>query len=90
MPKALAKNVRLNSRRDLQLAWVLSENIDRIRTMRGLSLRDLAKLTGDSKATIARICDVDARRIHQPRIGVVVRLAEALNVTIDRLLIPPK
>lgn len=50
MPKALAKNVRLNSRRDLQLAWVLSENIDRIRTMRGLSLRDLSKLTGDSKA----------------------------------------
>jgi hypothetical protein len=42
------------------------------------------------QGTIARICDVDARRIHQPRIGVVYRVAEALNVTIDRLLIPPK
>ena len=90
MPKVIAKNVRLNPRRDMQLAWILAENVDRIRTMRGLSLRDLSELTGDSKATIARLCDVDARHTHQPRIGVVYRVAEALGVTVDRLLFQPK
>jgi transcriptional regulator with XRE-family HTH domain len=90
MPKVIAKNRRLNTRRDTQLAWILAENVDRIRTMRGLSLRDIAKITGDSVATINRLCDVDARHTHQPRLGVVVRLAEALGVTVNALIAPPK
>ena len=72
------------------LAAVIAENVDRLRTRKNLSLGDLAKRTGDSKGTIARVADTDSKMPYPTRIGVVVRLAEALGVTVNALIAPPK
>jgi transcriptional regulator with XRE-family HTH domain len=88
--KTVARNKRLNVRRDREIAAIVAENVDRLRTMRDLSLRDLSKLTGDSVATLARVASVDSRDPYPTRMGVIVRLAEALGVTVNALLIRPK
>lgn len=60
----------------------IGRNVCRLLEMRGLSRRDLAKRTGDPVATVSRV----AAGSHTSQAGVVVRVAEALGVTVDRLL----
>lgn len=62
----------------------IATNVARLLEVRGMSRRDLAKVTGDPHATIARV----ACGKHTAYTGVVVRVAEALGVTVDRLLWP--
>lgn len=63
-----------------RIAW----NLTAILEEREMSRRDLAKITGDSVASIARV----AAGTHATSIGCVARIAEALRIKIDRLLQP--
>jgi transcriptional regulator with XRE-family HTH domain len=61
----------------------IAENVTYYLEVRGLSRRDLAKKTGDSPSSIARV----ASGKHTAGAGVVVRVADALGVSVDRLLV---
>ena len=52
---------------------------------RGLIQSDLVKLTGEPVMTISRVC----RGQNVPRATLAAKLAEALDVSIDRLLAQP-
>ena len=69
---------------DNDAASFVAANLRRLLESRGLSMRGLARLTGD---TPMRISDIASGR-HVPSIGVVHRIAEALDVTIDALVRP--
>ena len=59
----------------------IAENLRRILQDRGLTQVSLASMSGDTEMTISRVC----RGICTPGVGVIVRIAEALDVSIDRL-----
>jgi len=63
----------------------LAENLCRILAERGISQRGLAAMTGDPVMTISRVC----RGENLVRAGVRGRIAEALDVSADRLMGPP-
>lgn len=63
----------------------IAANLQRILLSRGLTQTDLARATGDPVATISRIY----KGQNQPLAGVLARIAEALDVSVDRLLSPP-
>jgi|688.fasta_scaffold1536485_1 transcriptional regulator with XRE-family HTH domain len=69
---------------DLEVRKRIAANVTNLLEVRGLSRRDLAKKTGDAPATVARV----AQGKHTAQAGVVVRVADALGVTVDRLLVP--
>jgi transcriptional regulator with XRE-family HTH domain len=51
----------------------------------GMSLRELARTTGDSPMTLSNILNAK----HVPGVSVLARVAEAFGVTIDDLLKSP-
>jgi len=63
----------------------LTANLTRLMVQRQINQADLARLTGEPIMTISRVC----RGQNVPRATVLARLAEALDVSIDRLLGPP-
>jgi transcriptional regulator with XRE-family HTH domain len=63
----------------------LSENLARLLADRGWSQSELARRTTDHVMTISRIC----RGQNAPTAGVLARIAEALDVSIDRLVSQP-
>jgi transcriptional regulator with XRE-family HTH domain len=63
----------------------LAANARRLRLARGMSLRDLAEETGSSKALLSQI----ERGVANPTIGVLTRIADALDVTVHELLRSP-
>ena len=63
----------------------LASNLQRILSERGLTQSDLARMTGDPVMTISRIY----RGQNQCLAGVLARIAEALDVSSDRLLSTP-
>jgi transcriptional regulator with XRE-family HTH domain len=67
---------------DLEIRRAIAVNVTNLLEVRGWSRRDLAKVTGDPVATVARV----AQGKHTSQSGVVVRVADALGVTVDRLL----
>lgn len=71
---------------DRDIREMIAFNVTNLLAVRGLSRRDLAKRTGDPVATVARV----AQGKHTAQTGVVVRVADALGVTVDRLLTPPR
>lgn len=69
---------------DREIRSRIAANVTNLLEVRGWSRRDLAKATGDCVATVARV----AQGKHTSQAGVVVRVADALGVTVDRLLRP--
>lgn len=67
---------------DHETKITIGANLRRILAERDLTQSDLARMTGDPVMTISRIC----RGENQPLAGVLGRIAEALDVSIDRLL----
>lgn len=63
----------------------VSANLRRILRDRAMTQAELARKTGDSQPAISQICTAK----YVPGIGLVLRIAEALDVTVDRLLAPP-
>ena len=63
----------------------LAANLGRILGERQLTQTALAERTGEKQATISRLL----RGLHTPGAGVLTRLAEALDVSIDRLVSTP-
>lgn len=63
----------------------LAANVSRLLVARGMSARQLAARTGESPMTISRVC----RGITLPSVAVAMRIAEAFDVSIDRLVAPP-
>lgn len=67
---------------DLELGQLLARNLKQLRTLRGLSLGDLSKLTGISKAILS---DME-KGTGNPTINTLWKLAAGLNVPYTRLL----
>ena len=63
----------------------IAENLRRILESRGLEQKFLADATGENQMTISRI----VRGKNVPGAGVLARIAEALDVSIDRLVQAP-
>jgi transcriptional regulator with XRE-family HTH domain len=63
---------------------IIADNVQRLLEKRGWSGRQLAEATGD---TPMRINDLIRAR-HTPGIGVVTRVAAALDTSVDYLLQP--
>ena len=60
----------------------LGDRVLELRRQQGLSQVALAKAAGFPQATL---CRVEKGHIAQPRLGVIVKLAKALGVTVDYL-----
>ncbi len=70
-----------------QVRQNIAENLRRILQKRDVTQAALAKMTGDTEMIISRIC----RGLYTPGVGVVARIAEAMDVSMDRLAgKPPK
>jgi transcriptional regulator with XRE-family HTH domain len=63
-------------------AGIFSDNLIRIRTLKGLSQNDLAKLTGISSRMIAHY----ERHVSYPSIDKIELFAKALNISIGELM----
>lgn len=64
-----------------QLKARLKRNVTALMKSRGVSQRDLAKLTGDSDTQISRVVNGQ----HVPNCAFLCRIAEALECTLDDL-----
>jgi transcriptional regulator with XRE-family HTH domain len=72
---------------DDQAKALISQNVERLLEKRGINQSKLAELSGESEMNISRLISGKS----MPRAGLLARVAEALEVTIDRLLMePPK
>jgi transcriptional regulator with XRE-family HTH domain len=69
---------------DEEACRIVAGNVSRLLDEHKLSRRDVAKITGDSTATIARL----AAGSHNAGLGVVMRVASALGVTVGALFKP--
>lgn len=63
----------------------IAANVLRLLSARGWSQKKLSVETGETEMTVSRIC----RGQSVSGIGVIARIAEALDVTIDRLIDQP-
>jgi transcriptional regulator with XRE-family HTH domain len=63
----------------------LSSNIQRLLADRGMTQKQLAEATGETEMTISRV----VRGLHLPSVGIVARIAEAFDVSIDRIVARP-
>lgn len=63
----------------------VGRNVERILRERGISQAELARRSGESEMNISRII----RGKNEPLIGMVARIAEALDVLVDVLLREP-
>lgn len=61
-------------------------NVRRLRLGRGMSLRDLAEATGSSKGLLSQV----ERGVANPTLGVLTRIADALDVTLHELVRGPQ
>ncbi len=70
---------------DQKAAEHLAANVQRLLDQRDWTQRDLARSTGESENNISRI----VRGLNVAKIGILARIAEAFDVSSDRLLLPP-
>jgi len=70
---------------DPQVKANLAANVARLLKDRGWTQADLAARTGDPETTISRV----VRGLNVVGLGVAVRIAEAFDVSLDRLTGPP-
>ena len=72
---------------DQQAKRNIAGNLDRLLSDRGWTQTALAKATGDDQSRISQLL----RQQHMPGAGLLGRIAEAFDVSVDRLLaVPPK
>lgn len=72
---------------DEQIKENISVNIMRILDLRGWSQSELSRVSGVPQMTVSAVI----RKVNLPGVGIASRLAEALDVTVDRLIAePPK
>lgn len=71
---------------DKQALRRIAHNVKKLRTERGLSMGQLARLIDDYSPTIKRIEDEQ----NMPGVGLLTRIAEALGVTVNDLLEAPE
>lgn len=67
---------------DDEIKFNIATNVRRLLESRGWSQKQLADASGETQMIISRIC----RGLHIPHAGTVVRLAEAFDVSVDRLV----
>lgn len=60
----------------------VAANVNRILEDRGMTQADLARLTGENAMAISRVC----RGTNLANVGMLARIAEALECTVDELL----
>lgn len=70
---------------DLEVRENLAFNVRRLLSARGWSQADLARNANESEMNISRV----VRAASVVGTGVVARIAEAFDVSVDRLLAPP-
>lgn len=70
---------------DIVVARTFAANLLRILESKGMTQMDLVRATGEGQSTINAICSGR----HAPRIGIVTRIAEALKVSLDDLILSP-
>jgi len=63
----------------------LAANVQRLLGRRQWTQADLARRTGDNENTISRV----VRGKNAVSVGILARIAEAFDVSSDRLLMPP-
>jgi len=63
----------------------ISENLRRILRDRGIKQTELAKMSGEPDMAISRLL----RGQHTPTVTLLAHVAEALDVSMDRLVSPP-
>ena len=63
----------------------LSANVQRLLQTREWTQMQLAAATGETQATISRMVNA----LHLPNAATLARVAEAFDVTVDRLLMEP-
>ncbi len=68
-----------------QVKRYVAENLTRILNSRGMTQKALAKMAGEDEMTISRLC----RRQVSPNVAVMVRIADALEVSVDKLTSKP-
>lgn len=71
---------------DKQAMRRIAVNVKRLRTQKGLSMGQLARLIDDYPPAIKRIEDEQ----NMPGVGLLTRIAEALGVTVNDLLEAPE
>lgn len=76
----------MTSMTDKQALRRIAQNVKRLREEKGWSMGRLAREIKDYPATIKRIEDEE----NMPGVGLLTRLAEALQVTMNDLLADPK
>lgn len=64
-----------------QLKIRLKRNVPALMEMRGLTQRELAKLTGDSDTQVSRV----VKGQHVPNVAFLCRIAEAMECSLDDL-----
>jgi transcriptional regulator with XRE-family HTH domain len=65
---------------------IVANNVARLIAEKGWSQQKLADATGENKMMISRV----VRAEHCPGVGLMARIAEALEVTVDELLSPAR
>jgi transcriptional regulator with XRE-family HTH domain len=70
---------------DSEVRANIAANLRRILDSRGLTQADLARLSGESEMNISRVI----RGESTAGTGIMARIAEALDVSLDRLVFPP-
>lgn len=63
----------------------VAANVTRLLVKNGWSQRELARRTSDTTMAISRVC----RAEHVAGSGILVRIAEAFDVSVDRLVLAP-
>ena len=64
----------------------IAANVRRLRTAAGISQDELALKINENPMAVSRLC----RGIHEPKIGIVMRIAELFEVKIEELTATPK
>lgn len=67
---------------DYEAQTNIADNVCDLLESRGMSQSELAKMIGENRMSVSRIC----RAENLPNIGILARIAEALEVTVDELL----
>ena len=71
---------------DDQVRLNVAENVKRLLDKEGWSQSELARRTGDTQQVISLICAANQARVCGA--GILVRIAEAFDVSVDRLTGP--
>ncbi|MCI0348976.1 MAG: helix-turn-helix domain-containing protein [Acidobacteriales bacterium] len=71
---------------DEEAKHVIAYNVSRFMDERRMTQRQLAEAAGENDMAISRV----VRALHVPSAALLARIADALEVTADELLTPPK